>query len=159
MKEVVRIGLASLLIVIGTGLSRMEARAAAVPHDHMQGSQDKPAHKTPSHEMSGDTKHHEMAPPKSALKPAEGASIKILSPKKGEVFKGDQISLEFKLVKGKQGEHVHAYVDGEMMGMFKTEKGTLTGIKPGKHVLELRVATPDHQTELDATDRVEFLVK
>jgi hypothetical protein len=109
--------------------------------------------------MSGEMKHDEMAPLKSALQTAEGASIKILSPKKGEAFKGDQIPLQFKLVKGKRGEHVHAYVDGEMMGIFKTEKGTLTGIKPGKHVLELRVATPNHQTELNATDRVEFVVK
>ena len=28
----------------------------------------------------------------------------------------------FKLVKGKIGEHVHAYVDGEMAGMFKGSK-------------------------------------
>jgi hypothetical protein len=159
MKEVVRIGLASLLIVIGTGLPRMEARAAAMPHDHMQSSKDNPADKTPSREMSGEMKHHEMAPPKTTLLPAEGASIKIVSPKKGEVFKGDRVPLQFKLVKGKRGEHVHAYVDGQMMGMFKGEKGTLNGITPGKHVLELRVATPDHQTELNATDRVEFLVK
>jgi ASC-1-like (ASCH) protein len=42
--------------------------------------------------------------------------------------------------------------------MFESEKGTLNGIKPGKHVLELRVAA-DHQTELDASDKVEFTVK
>jgi hypothetical protein len=125
----------------------------------MQSSKDEPAQKTPSHEMTGEMKHHEMAPPKAALQPAEGASIKILSPKKGAVLKGEQIPLQFKLVKGKRGEHVHAYVDGQMMGMFKSEKGTLNGIKPGKHVLELRVATPDHQIELNATDRVEFVVK
>jgi hypothetical protein len=47
------------------------------------------------------------------------------------------------------------------MGMFKSEKGTLTGINPGRHVLELRVVegTEDHATELDATDRVHFVVK
>jgi hypothetical protein len=36
------------------------------------------------------------------LKPAEGASVKILSPKQGQVFKGDQVPLQFKLIKGKQ---------------------------------------------------------
>jgi hypothetical protein len=94
-----------------------------------------------------------------ALKPAEGASIKILSPTKGQSFKGDKIPVEFKLTKGKRGHHAHAYVDGELMGMFESAKGTLNGVKPGKHTLELRVVADDHQTELDATDRVEFTVQ
>jgi hypothetical protein len=98
-------------------------------------------------------------PAASDLKPAEGAGVKILSPKKGEAIKGDQVPLQFKLVKGRQGSHVHAYVDGELMGMFATEKGTLTGIKPGAHTLELRVVATDHVTELKATDRVQFVVK
>jgi len=98
-------------------------------------------------------------PAKSALQPAEGASVKIVSPKAGEILKGDKVPLQFKLTKGKRGEHVHAYVDGEMMGMFKSEKGTLTGIRPGKHTLELRVVAKDHQTELDASDKVNFVMK
>jgi hypothetical protein len=96
---------------------------------------------------------------KSALKPAEGAIIKILSPTKGQTFKGDKVPIEFKLTKGKRGHHAHAYVDGELMGMFESAKGTLNGVKPGKHTLELRVVANDHKTELDATDRVEFTVK
>ena len=99
------------------------------------------------------------ASPASALKPAEGASVKIISPTKDQVFTGDKISLAFKLNKGKRGAHVHAYVDGELMGMFQGDKGTLNGVKPGKHTLELRVATADHNTELDATDKVNFSVK
>lgn len=97
--------------------------------------------------------------PRAALKPAEGASVKIVAPAKGQVFRGDQVPLEFKLVKGKRGEHVHAYVDGDLMGMFQTDKGTLTGIRPGSHTLELRVVAADHATELNATDRVQFVVK
>ena len=31
--------------------------------------------------------------------------------------------------------------------------------KPGKHTLELRVVTSDHNVELDATDKVMFVVK
>jgi hypothetical protein len=96
---------------------------------------------------------------KPVLQPAEGASVKIVSPKADEVLKGDKVPLEFKLAKGKRGAHVHAYVDGEMMGMFESEKGTLNGIKPGKHTLELRVATADHNTELNATDKVSFTTK
>jgi len=85
--------------------------------------------------------------------------VKIVAPKEGQVIAGDKVPLEFKMTKGKRGEHVHAYVDGELMGMFKGAKGTLTGVKPGHHTLELRVATGDHNTELDATDKVSFTVK
>jgi hypothetical protein len=101
----------------------------------------------------------QKTPAKSALQPAEGASVKIMSPKADAVLKGDKVPLEFKLTKGKRGAHVHAYVDGEMMGMFESEKGTLNGIKPGKHTLELRVVTADHNTELNATDKVSFTTK
>ncbi|MBI4489664.1 MAG: transposase [Deltaproteobacteria bacterium] len=76
----------------------------------------------------------------------------------GAGVRGDQVSIHFKLVKGKRGEHVHAYVDGELMGMFKSGKGTLTGIAPGKHTLVLRVVARDHVTELDAQDSVKFEV-
>jgi hypothetical protein len=94
-----------------------------------------------------------------SLLPAEGASVKILSPAANQVFTGDQIPLQFALVKGKHGQHVHAYIDGELMGMFESTKGTLTGVKPGTHMLELRVVTADHNSELDATDKVEFSVR
>lgn len=94
-----------------------------------------------------------------SLHPPEGARVAILVPKEGAAFPTDSVPLEFTLTKGKRGEHAHAYVDGELMGMFKSDRGTLTGIKPGVHVLELRVAAEDHRTELDATDRVEFVVR
>jgi hypothetical protein len=108
-----------------------------------------------SHGQSAETPPNKAA----ALAPAEGASVKILSPRTGQVFKADSIPLEFELIKGKRGEHVHAFVDGEMVGMFKTTKGTLTGVKPGNHTLEVRVVTADHNTELDATDKVQFAVQ
>ncbi len=72
---------------------------------------------------------------------------------------GDEVPLKFNFTRGKRGEHVHAYVDGELMGMFESKQGTLNGIAPGRHTLELRVVAADHQTELDARDRVEFFVK
>jgi hypothetical protein len=115
-------------------------------HDHSKGHQP-PAQTTTT------------KPANPTLKPAEGASIKILAPTKDQVLKGDKVPIEYKLTKGKRGHHAHAYVDGELMGMFESEKGTLNGIKPGKHVLELRVVAADHVTELDASDRVEFTVK
>ncbi len=112
-----------------------------------------------NHGMAMPMDHAEKMPPESELKPPMGASVKIVSPKPEQVFSSDEVPLQFKLVKGKIGNHVHAYVDGELMGMFETEKGTLTGIKPGQHTLELRVVTADHRTELKATDKVRFAVK
>ena len=93
------------------------------------------------------------------LQPAEGARIKILSPAPDQIFSGDQVPLKFSFIKGKRGHHVHAYLDGELMGMFESEQGTLNGVAPGRHTLELRVVAADHQTELAAKDRVEFVVK
>jgi putative copper export protein len=91
--------------------------------------------------------------------PASGATVKILVPQTEQVFTGDQVPLRFTLSTGKRGHHVHAYIDGELTGMFEGKAGTLNGIKPGKHVLELRVVAEDHQSELDAFDRVQFVVK
>ena len=120
--------------------------AAQAQHQHIQ---EQPAVKS--------------APAKSSiaqLKPADGASVKILAPTKGQIFKGgDKVEIHYQLTRGKRGHHVHAYVDGELMGMFESAKGTLNGVKPGKHVLELRVVASDHQTELAARDTVEFTVK
>jgi hypothetical protein len=93
------------------------------------------------------------------LQPADGASIKILAPTKGQILKGDKVDIRYQLTKGKRGHHAHAYIDGELMGMFESVQGTLNGVKPGKHVLELRVVASDHQTELDARDTVEFIIK
>lgn len=133
-------------LAVVTALAISLPWAAAAQHDH---SKPKETPAKPSGAKS--------AP--AALKPAEGASIKILSPTKGQAFKGDKVPIEFKLTKGRRGHHAHAYVDGELMGMFESAKGTLNGVKAGKHTLELRVVANDHKTELDATDRVEFTVK
>jgi hypothetical protein len=97
--------------------------------------------------------------PASPLQAAEGASIKILAPTKNQILKGDKVEIRYQLTKGKRGHHAHAYVDGELMGMFEGAQGTLNGVKPGKHVLELRVVASDHQTELDARDTVDFTIK
>jgi uncharacterized membrane protein len=94
-----------------------------------------------------------------SLSPPEGASVKIISPAPDQIFTGDRVPLKFNLTKGRRGDHVHAYVDGELMGMFESKEGTLNGVPPGQHTLELRVVAEDHQTELDARDRTEFIVK
>jgi hypothetical protein len=133
-------------LVVVTALTISLPWVALAQHDHSKPME------TPAKPNNGKT-----AP--AALRPAEGAGIKILSPTKGQVIKGDKVPIEFKLTKGKRGHHAHAYIDGQLVGMFESAKGTLNGVKPGKHTLELRVVADDHQTELDATDRVEFEAK
>jgi putative copper export protein len=103
--------------------------------------------------------HVHAQAPEIRRSPAEGAAVTILTPAQGQTFSGDRVPLKFNLNKGKRGHHVHAYVDGELMGMFETRGGTLNGIKPGQHTLELRVVMADHRTELDATDKVTFMTK
>ena len=109
--------------------------------------------------QDGRTNNSDRASRTGKLLPPDGASVKILSPRKDQIFQTDQIPLEFRIVKGKRGHHVHAYVNGELIGMFNSQTGTLTGLKPVKHVLELRVVTEDHESELDAIDKVSFVVK
>ena len=138
--------ISSFALVATIGVFAAQLADAQTSHDHMKG-------------MEMPKQQPEKIAAKLALQPAEGASVKIISPKAGEVLKGDKIPLQFKLTKGKRGHHAHAYIDGELMGMFESDKGTLNGVKPGKHILELRVVAGDHNTELDAKDRVEFVVK
>ena len=133
-------------LIAATALTIVLPLFAWAQHDHSKG------HQPPAKPATAKTT-------KPVLKLAEGASIKITSPSKGQVLKGDKVPIAFTLTKGKRGHHAHAYVDGELTGMFESEKGTLNGIKPGKHVLELRVVASDHETELDTSDKVEFTVK
>ncbi len=86
---------------------------ALAQHDHSK------AKESPAKQSSA-----KIAPAMS--KPAEGARIKILSPTKGQVIKGDKVPIEFKLTKGKRGHHAHAYVDGQLMGMFEAKKAPST---------------------------------
>lgn len=82
--------------------------AAAAQHDHSKSS-----------DISKKTVKTAVKPP---LKPAEGASIKIMSPTNDQVFKGNKVPIQFKLNKGKRGHHAHAYVDGEL-GHVRKGKG------------------------------------
>src|SRR5919106_4895072 len=113
-----------------------------------------PAIKPSSSEKNNRREQIQRKSTQDTIRRAEGASVKIISPKQGQSFKGDQIPIHFKLTKGKRGNHIHAYVDNELVGMFESEKGTLNGIKRGKHTLELRVVADDHKTELEAKDTV-----
>ena len=158
-----RFGLAFVVMILSSWLlplsSAYSANGGSLQLAQMDHSHTDSMKMTGPNPTTATKKEGNAQPARVELKPAEGAKIKIVSPTKGQSFNGDKIPLEFALTKGKRGHHVHAYVDGELMGMFESAKGTLNGIKPGKHVLELRVVASDHQTELDARDTVEFTVK
>jgi hypothetical protein len=147
-KSLLRIGaesLMGLLIFCATGL--LTVLPPGVHAVHQTAAANAPPIPPPGHDST------------KAYKPAEGASVKILSPKNDQVVAGDRVPLQFSVTRGKHGHHVHAYIDGELMGMFDGRNGMLNGIPPGRHRLELRVVAVDHQTELDASDRIEFVVK
>jgi hypothetical protein len=113
----------------------------------------------------GGADHSQAMPARAALKPPEGASVKILAPRPKQVVAGDGVLLKYSLVKGRRGHHVHVYVDGKLVGMFKRDPGTSRGegtlprLEPGPRTVELRVVADDHETELDATATVTFTVK
>ena len=153
MKNFLMVSLVAAVVSLPVCVSPISASGQDHPMGHMhEGMQGMKG-------MEG-MKHPEKMPPLSSLKPAEGASVKILSPHPGQVFNSDEVPLEYKFAKGKRGSHIHAYMDGQLMGMFSDpNKGTLTGIQPGSHTLELRVTTADHKTELNARDVVKFTVK
>ena len=144
-----------MLILVLSGFLTVLTPAA---HDHARAG-DSTAGATAAKPRDTQSHMHHKPNTLPPLRPADGASVKIVTPKQGQVFGGDRIPVQFRLVKGKTGHHVHAYVDNELMGMFESEKGTLTGIPPGNHVLTLRVVEADHKSELDASDQVYFSVK
>lgn len=143
---------ATLILAVAFGATAPRLLSGA---DHSHGA---PVAKGDSHSAKKAASETALSK-QAALKPADGAKVKILAPTKGQVIQGDKVEIHYQLTKGKRGHHAHAYVDGELMGMFESVKGTLNGVKPGKHVLELRVVAADHTTELDAIDKVEFTVK
>lgn len=148
--------------------TNMRGRVRVAQHEHMQhgrqmkGGMGKDKEGAKEHQHGH---HPESMSPRSMLAPAEGAEVEILAPRPMQVVHGDEVPLKYRLVKGKRGHHVHAYVDGVLMGMFQRDEGTLigegtlTGVEPGRHTLELRTVTADHKTELDAIDVVDFSVQ
>ena len=92
--------------------------------------------------------------------PAEGAQVKILSPAAAANIHRRQSAVKIHLNQG-QARRARARVHRRRIDWvcLESQQGTLNGIAPGRHTLELRVVAADHQTELDAKDRIEFIVK
>lgn len=150
----VRIGTESVLglsILILTGF--LTVLSPAAHHEHVKATVT-----AANHREHGQGGHVRKTAPSAQFAESGEAKVTILTPKPGQLFAGDHVPIHFDLVKGTRGHHVHAYVDGVLVGMFQSEKGTLTGIDPGRHVLKLRVVEPDHKTELAVSDEIQFTV-
>ena len=99
-------------------------------------------------------------PEKKPAKAAGKTSVKILSPRPGQIFKSDEVPVRLRFVKRTARDHlVQAYVDGKLRGGFQGEKGTLHGIAPGRHTLEVRLSAVDQKTDLNAAGKVSFVVE
>ncbi len=158
--------------ICATPWVRSEEQPRLAQMGHMEHKMKAPA-QTQTHPMGGmkmkGMKHPEKTPPKLALKPARGAIVKILSPRNDKMITGSTVDVHFKLTKGEVGSHVHAYVDEKFEKMLHPNErshegsheghGALTDIKPGRHTLMLIVVAEDHQTMLNATDMVNFVLK
>src|SRR5262245_52811384 len=115
-RALTRIGVESLLgllVFFVTGL--LTVLPAGVHAEHQTGVTNSSAIAC----MDGQT------PP--TLHSAEGASFELIRAKAEQLFKGDRVPLRFKLTKGKRGHHVHADIDGELLGMFDGIQATLNG--------------------------------
>ncbi|HHL40296.1 MAG TPA: hypothetical protein ENJ37_07310 [Deltaproteobacteria bacterium] len=83
----------------------------------------------------------------------DGTVIRILSPRNGEVVKGDTVELKYEWTSGGKAHHVHIYLDGE-----RIKTTTFKGLFKGRHAVVLRPATSDHEL-LDVVEAVIFTVE
>jgi len=75
------------------------------------------------------------------------ASIKILSPAdNSELDAGESYPLSYEVLPGTEGDHFHVWVDDEKSKGIHDTKGvyTLPKLKPGKHVITIKVVDKDH---------------
>jgi hypothetical protein len=84
----------------------------------------------------------------------DGSILKITSPENGQIV-GPSVEIKYELTKGTQGDHVHAYVDGEYQKGFK---GTLYDLERGNREIVLKVANSDHDV-LATSAKIQVEVK
>ncbi len=75
------------------------------------------------------------------------ASVTIVSPKDGaELPSAKDIIISYEMTPGPKGDHVHFYVDGGNAGLMREKKGSfnMTKLKPGKHVLAVKLVNAGH---------------
>lgn len=78
---------------------------------------------------------------------AEEGSVTILAPADGATLDVmEQNKVEYAVVPGPRGDHVHLYVDGSEAAILRALKGsyTLESLTPGKHTLCVKVVNKNH---------------
>lgn len=68
--------------------------------------------------------------------PAEGATLDVM----------EQNKIDYEVVPGPDGDHVHLYVDGKEVAILRALKGsyTLESLSPGQHDLCVKVVNKNH---------------
>lgn len=75
---------------------------------------------------------------------AQQASVKLLSPKDGDVIGSDML-IRWEFTKAEDGDHIHVYVDGINPGAPYGTSMALTGVPNGPHIVKVIVANKFHQ--------------
>ena len=89
---------------------------------------------------------------------ANGASVKIIAPKDGEVFDNPAVIVRVETTNwslGEEGHHWHLLVNGKEQGMSQGNAPALQArdLQPGENILEVVLSNELHQ-ELNATDKI-----
>ena len=75
------------------------------------------------------------------------ASVDILAPQDGAaVSRSESLMLEYDVVPGPKGDHVHVYVDGREVAILRELKGRyeVGRLRPGRHELAIKVVNRAH---------------
>ncbi len=76
------------------------------------------------------------------------ASVVISAPMDGAVLPANQpIKVTYQAVPGPKSNHVHAYVDGELVAILRQLSGDyeIKNLNPGKHKISIAIVTKDYQ--------------
>jgi hypothetical protein len=129
-----------LLLLALASTSRVQADATPTPdHGHM--------------ESTPEADEHDHG----ARIPANGAEVKIIAPKDGDVLERDNVIVRVETTNWPLGEgrHWHLYVNGKEQGMSQGNASALQArdLQSGENVIEATLSNELHQ-ELDTTDKI-----
>ncbi|MBZ0070343.1 MAG: hypothetical protein WCY26_02045 [Thiohalobacteraceae bacterium] len=78
---------------------------------------------------------------------AAAGSVTILAPADGATLDAmEQNKVEYEVVPGPRGDHLHVYIDGSETGLLRQLKGTYTleTLAPGAHEICIKVVNKNH---------------
>ena len=71
--------------------------------------------------------------------------IEIIEPSDNDLISGENIFVSISSIGLSDGDHFHAYLDGEMMGMFYEDNFNISPNSSGYQLLEVKVANSSHE--------------